>query len=340
MSHHLDSPLARRDPRLNITDQYVFDDRDATVLVLNTRTSLGGDAVPMGFHDEGRYEFRVHCDGAARENLTFRFTFDAQSSGVQSYRMVRLEGDAAADDAGAGPEIARGRTGMTVDAPDGVQVWAGRARDPFYLDLDQLAAMNQLIIHGRSADITGFLPGKATNTFAGATVNSIVLRIPHSDPLLFGDREIRVWSTTKLATDSGGWRQIGRAGLPMIWPVFRDPESEAASRANETHPADDWANYGKTIRDLISDAVRRLGTTARPDGYALEVAQRIIPDSLRYQIGTPATFGFTDFNGRHLVDNAPEVMFSLATNSAVSTGLPPRATEDTRQATFPYVVPV
>jgi len=54
MSHHLDSPLARQDPRLNITDQYVFDDADATVLIMNVHTSLAGDSGPSGFHDVGR----------------------------------------------------------------------------------------------------------------------------------------------------------------------------------------------------------------------------------------------------------------------------------------------
>jgi hypothetical protein len=170
-------------------------------------------------------------------------------------------------------------------------------------------------------------------------VNSIVLRIPHQDPALFPDRMIRVWSAAVLATDAGGWRQVGRAGLPMIWPIFRDAESEAASQANETHPADDPVNYTKAIRDLVAGTIRRLGTSARPDAYAEGVAERLIPDTLPYQVGTAAIFGFTNFNGRTLGDNTPEVVFSLVTNSAVSTGLPPAATADTRSDAFPYVVP-
>jgi len=191
--------------------------------------------------------------------------------------------------------------------------------------------------HGQDAAITGFLPGQASNSFAGSTVDSIVLRIPHHDPALFPDRVIRVWSTTRLATDAGGWRQVSRAGLPMIWPVFRDAGSDTASHANETHPADDVVNYAKTIRDLTAATVRRLGTSRRPDGYADAVVQRLVPDTLPYRVGTPAIFGFTDFNGRALGDNAPEVVFCLVTNCAVSTGLPATAAACTD--TFPYVVP-
>ncbi|MCY1139676.1 DUF4331 family protein [Actinoplanes sp. Pm04-4] len=370
MSHHLDSPLARRDPRLNITDQYVFDDAGATVLILNAGTSLAGPDQPAGFHDEARYEFRVWLDGAHEDALAFRVAFEPGPEGAQNYTVHRVEGAAddatpgaaaglddatpgaaaglddatpgtavVLDDAAPGVEVARGRTGETVRGADGLTAWAGRVRDPFYLDLGQLAAIDLLVQHGEPATITGFVPGEAVNTFAGSTVNSIVLRIPHSDPQLFRDRIIRVWSTTRLATDAGGWRPIGRAGLPMIWPIFRDADSDAASAANEAHPADDSAAYGKGMRELVAATVRRLGTTERPEAYAEAVVQRLLPDALPYQVGTPAVFGFTDFNGRALVDNAPEVVFSLVTNSAVGTGLPPAATADTRQEAFPYVVP-
>jgi hypothetical protein len=43
-------------------------------------------------------------------------------------------------------------------------------------------------------------------------------------------------------------------------------------------------------------------------------------------------------NGRGLADNAPEVMFSLVLNSAVSTGLTSGQFANTRSAAFPYVV--
>ena len=339
MSHHLDSPLARRDPRLNITDQYVFDDANATVLVMNVRTSLAGDAQPPGFHDEARYEFKIHLDDAPIEDLTFRVVFQAESDGVQAYQVHRLEADDAAGDTATGFEIARGRTRETVEGLDGLTAWAGRVLDPFYLDLTQLSAIDKLVQRDDDAIITGWPPGQASNTFAGSTVNSIVLRIPHHDPALFPDRIIRVWSATRLATDTGGWRQTSRAGLPMIWPVFRDADSDSASQANETHPADDAENYGKTIRDLVAATIHRLGTSARPDAYADAVAQRLLPDSLPYQVATPAIFGFTDFNGRALGDNAPEVVFSLITNSAVNTGLPPAVSADSRTDAFPYVVP-
>ncbi|WP_035857994.1 DUF4331 family protein [Cryptosporangium arvum] len=338
MSHHLDSPLARQDPRLNITDQYVFDVDDATVLVMNVRTSLAGADSPAGFHPEGRYEFKIHQGDADRESLTFRVTFDPEAAdGEQTYRLDRLDGDDAGRDDATGTTLVEGRTGQAIDGPDGLRVWAGRAAEPFYLDLRLLGAVDQAVQHGQDVPITGY--SAAENTFAGAAVDSIVLQLPHTDSVVALGRDLRVWSVAKLATDAGGWRQINRAGLPMMWPIFRDAESDVASEADQTHPADDRVNYAKTITDLIAGVVARRGTSSRPDAYAAAVTDRLTPDTLPYRVGTPAVFGFAGFNGRHLADNAPEVMFSLVTNSAVTTGLTADQTAATRSETFPYVVP-
>jgi hypothetical protein len=57
-------------------------------------------------------------------------------------------------------------------------------------------------------------------------------------------------------------------------------------------------------------------------------------------VGTPATYGFAGINGRTLADNAPEVMFSLVLNTAVTSGLTPAVSERLRAASFPYVVAV
>ena len=89
----------------------------------------------------------------------------------------------------------------------------------------------------------------------------------------------------------------------------------------------------------MSSTVERLGTSDRPGAYADSVIERIVADLLRYVVGSPAVFGFARFNGRRLADNAPEVVFSLATNSAVPTGL--RAADVRRShETFPFVRPV
>ena len=50
MSHHLDSPQARADVRLDITDYYVFRGQTGTVFALNVDPSIAGPNAPRGFH--------------------------------------------------------------------------------------------------------------------------------------------------------------------------------------------------------------------------------------------------------------------------------------------------
>ena len=45
MSHHLDSPLAREDTRLDITDVYLFRGTAGTVFVMNINSSVGRQQV-------------------------------------------------------------------------------------------------------------------------------------------------------------------------------------------------------------------------------------------------------------------------------------------------------
>lgn len=338
MSHHLGSPIARQDARLSITDHYVFDGDGATVLVMNVRTSLAGDRHLDPFNPEARYEFKIHLDNHDREALTYRWIFRPAQGTGQDYRVERLTADEATSDGAEGTVIAQGRTGQHLTTLGHGRAWAGPAVETFYLDLRQLHDINGLVQRGEWVDLDRWGRIIAKDSFAGSTVQSIVLGVPLGTDGFSTGRQIATWATTKLATDEGGWRQVSRAGLPMIWPIFRPAGSEESSRPNESHPVDDPAVYGPAIAELVSSTVDLLGTSDRPDAYADSVVERIVPNLLHYIVGSPAVFGFARFNGRRLADNAPEVMFSLATNSAVTTGL---AAADMRrsQEAFPYVIP-
>jgi hypothetical protein len=67
------------------------------------------------------------------------------------------------------------------------------------------------------------------------------------------------------------------------------------------------------------------------------VAHRFFPNLLPYTVGTPAVFGFGDWNGRSLTDNAPDVMFSIATNSPVRLGIGKDSVTSKPSKSFPYV---
>jgi hypothetical protein len=172
------------------------------------------------------------------------------------------------------------------------------------------------------------------NTFAGSTIQSIVLEVPHTDAVLRPGQQVAVWSAAKLATDDGGWQQVNRQGLPMIWPIFRDAESDEASTANVWVPAADRSASRNVLITLVAAAAARLGTVPDPTAHAEAVADRLLPDVLPYRLGSPALFSFATFNGRPLAANAPEVMFSLVLGAAVPTGLTMAQAAETRSDEF------
>lgn len=340
MSHHLDSPQARQDPRLDITDQYVFRGERGTVFVLNVSHSLAGDM--RGFHPEARYEFRIDGNGDAVEDLAYRFTFgDADPAGHQEFRLERLTGERAGDPCAAGTVVAEGRTGRAVDGTEGLRIWAGRAGDPFWMELDVLRAVGAAFDHGTTVDLSGWDPASAANRFAGHTVHALVLEVPDGEllPVAGTDRRIGVWALSALATDAGGWRQINRVGLPMIHPLFAHSDEHLAARLNEGHPSQDLSTYGPVAAAKVAGVVRAYGSAVDPDGYARAVTERLFPNVLPYTVGTRAVFGFAGWNGRSLIDNTPDVMFSFASNTPISLGLTQDCVTSRPRPDFPYVPP-
>lgn len=345
MSHHLDSPASRRDPRLNVTDMYVFDGETGTTLAMIVNTSLAGQGRISGFHPEGRYEFKMHLDGEERESLTYRVTFgEPRGDGEQPLAVHQLTGRDAHDDDSPGTEIAHGITGagaaLSIDPQ--IRVWAGAAADPFYLDLGHLAHIIEGLQSKQPIGFGDWTQAAAASSFTGLSIAAIVVEVPSTDQRLHPGRQVGVWGCTKLATDAGGWLQINRAAIPLMWPLFRaiggDDDSSEYHRATAAHPAHDIANDSPRVSNLIAAACRVTGT-AIPDAYAEVLTQRLLPDLLPYRIGTPAAFSFAGFNGRGLADNAPEVMYSLITNTRFPTGLSANSAAETRAEKFPYVVP-
>jgi Domain of unknown function (DUF4331) len=337
MSHHLDTPLARQNGQLYIDDLYVFSGDRSTVFIMDVNSTITGPDVQRGFHPEARYEFKMHFDGADFEALTYRLSFgEGDPEGRQALQVHALTGDQAREDTAAGTLLVEGQTGEAASQGD-TRIWAGRIADPFYIDLSLLGIVNGAVKNGTAVGLSAWRPENARNSFAGTTVESIVLEVSHQHPQLHPGSRIGVWCATKLATDGGGWRQINRFGHPMMWPIFWPDDTDFSNPANGRHPSADFNADGKYIGDLVAAVVSASGTSDDPQGYGQTVARELFPDVMSYVVGTPATYGFAVRNGRTLADNAPEVMLSLVVNTAVPSGLKPSVSERFRSGNFPYV---
>jgi len=339
MSHHLDSPVARQDVRLDITDLYAFRGQVGTVFVINVCHSLGKAKIP-GYHPEGMYEFKVDLNGDAVEDVTYRITFEERNAqGKQRYTIRRIRGAEAVDPHAAGTVIAQGATDEAVSGASGVRAWAGHAGDPFWIEPTVLHAVGHAFQDGTVVDLAGWDPIQAKNLFAGQTVYAIVLELPDSELLADagGKRRIGVWAVASLATDAGGWRSINRIGLPMIPPLFAQYNEDLGNRLNAGCPADDFATYGEALSKRMAAVVAAYGTAEDPQGYGERIAHRLLPNMLPYEVGTQASLGFTEWNGRSLTDNAPNVMFSTAANTPISLGIGKESVTSKPSKTFPYV---
>jgi hypothetical protein len=123
----------------------------------------------------------------------------------------------------------------------------------------------------------------------------------------------------------------------MIHPLFTQFNEDLGNRLNAGHPRDDFATYGEAVAVSVCRAVSAFGTAEDPKAYAEKVAHRFFPNILPYEVGTPAVFGFAEWNGRSLTDNAPDVMFSIAGNTPVSLGIGKESVTSKPSKTFPYV---
>jgi hypothetical protein len=340
VSHYLDSALAYEDVRLDITDVYLFRGDVGTVFVMCVNSSAAGSNTPGGFRSGAHYDFRIDVDGDDVEDLIYRVTFGpVDDAGRQPLELHRLSGSVVSDHTADSSLQAWGSTESVVAGSQGLAVWAGLAAESFYVEPTVLEAIRRAVRFGRRVELGDWQPRRAVNAFAGTSVYAIVIEVPDValEPVLGPRHQIGFWGTTTLATESGGWRPINRMGLPMVQSIFNPFDCQRADDYNTTHPVDDWANYGELFASLVAGVVAAHGTADAPNAYGLTVARMLLPDILRYRVGSPASYSFACRNGRGLTDNAPEVMFSLVTNRALSDGLGKRHAAGAPRPHFPYV---
>ena len=123
----------------------------------------------------------------------------------------------------------------------------------------------------------------------------------------------------------------------MIHPLFTKYNEDLGNRLNAGRPADDFQTYGELVIKAIAGVVGANGTAEDPRAYGEKVAHRFYPNVLPYTVGTFAAFGFAEWNGRSLTDNAPDVMFTIASNTAIHRYRQGESLRSKPLKAFPYV---
>jgi Domain of unknown function (DUF4331) len=329
MSHHLDSPTAKEDGRVDITDVYIFagESANTTVLIMAVNP-LAGELSPTTFRAGALYDFKIDTNADIIEDLDYRVTFgETDPRGMQRIELRRLEGSAAAEYSGNGKLIAEGNTGEIIPIGDGGRLWTGLVADPFFFNLGAFGQFAKLILEENRFDPSVF--DTAENALAGHNVTAIVLELLNA---ALGNETIRLWGTTSIQHE-GQWVTINRAATPLIQQIFIHDE-HLKDAYNKTLPREDAAKYGEVIAAFTAKVTQLAGTTTNPQAYGQHVARFLFPDVLIYNPQSPTSYRFAGRNGRALADDTPDVILSLLANTPLSdrVGKP-----DGLRTHFPYL---
>jgi hypothetical protein len=302
MSHHFDTPSAREDPRINVCDFYLFQGRAGTVVMAMTVNPDAGVSAPTTFRDEAIYAFRFDLDGDDREDVTFKVRFGEVSHAdgnehrhLQMFEVRRATGHAALKGA-EGELILEGATGEIVKTDAGPMAFAGLAPDTFAGDGAALGAFRNALFEENRFHPDAFLNRR--NFFERRNVSAIVVEIPTA---MIGTGLVRAWATSSLYGHAPEV-QVSRWGLPLITNALM-PDMNMREDFNRAVPADDVSRFGAHIGGIAEKLTGLAGSAADPAAYGKRLAARLLPAVLPYELGTPAAFDFTGFNGRALADD-------------------------------------
>jgi hypothetical protein len=152
---------------------------------------------------------------------------------------------------------------------------------------------------------------------------------------MIGSGVVHAWATASLYGHAPEV-QVSRWGLPLITHIFLSNQGDPAliEKFNTTTPSQDKELFAKPIAKFVDNVTTYAASAANPAEYGQQVAARLCPTVLPYEIGTPAAFDPSRFNGRPLADDVMDVMLTLASNIALRDGAVP---DHSRIRTeFPY----
>lgn len=296
---HLDSPFVILDPRIDITDLYVFhpgpsgnQDLSKIVLVVNVNPLTPAGLKPS-FSDTAVYQFKIDTNGDAVADLAYAATFDTPTPEGAQNVALRLATGSAAEPGVEGPIVGQGPVETIVAVEGGGKLFTGLRDDPFFFDLGAFR-------NGLAFCTVGTPP----DTFAGTNVLSIALELPTQ--ALGANPQIGVWAAIIGPDPSGSMSQIDRMARPAINTVFIP--SDRKNDFNFGQPADDQANF----RQFVVATLQALGNS---EATANQLADILLPDIMTVDTSQPTQY----LNGRGLTDDVIDISLGIVSGGAVTT---------------------
>ncbi|HTV60858.1 MAG TPA: hypothetical protein VMJ93_18435 [Verrucomicrobiae bacterium] len=101
-----------------------------------------------------------------------------------------------------------------------------------------------------------------------------------------------------------------RVGNPIMAALVRC-DQELGRIYHRISPSDDRAVLTPGVTRIIAARAKRYGIATNPVAYAERLADAILPDSIRFQPGSPLGFSYAGQNGRHPAERTAEIVRTL-----------------------------
>ena len=289
-SDHLDSPTTQARPGADITDVYAFpapDNDDNVVLVMNVHPVIPAGQGDSTFFDPGvMLQLKIDNTGDHVEDDVIQF----KAEGTGKDQVIDVYGPARPSQTGTvSTWVAKSgsvRYDKTATFYNGVKVFAGPRKDPFFFDLAQFFK----IIPDRAGHAPGVKPPAptasgfnnpgvdflSTNKF---NVLSLVMELPRQmlAPEDGKAGKINVWATASTSESGGPWTQIERLGRPAVKEAFEAYDSH--DKTNRSTPTsdpllpNDIYTFTTTVAGRSPAIANVLKSVLIPDEIAADLSQ-------------------------------------------------------------------
>ena len=322
-SSHREAPLIKNDPQADTTDLYAWvhpraPDAVTLIMAVNPFEEPAGGPNFYSFGDDVLYEIKVDNNGDAVPDIAYQFRFkttvqnpntflyntgpiksltDANWNERQTYTVTRVQGGKT-DELGkdipvppvnigpkSTPEYETLSNAAVKSLPGGINVWAGQADDPFFVELGGL--FDLLTIRKLPGNAGGGVDG-----LAGYNVHAIALQVPITQLTKDGSKPtkaddpaavIGVWATTSRQSTrvlspkgdapagSGDFVQVSRLGAPLVNEVVIPRGQKDLWNASKTVDDAQFANsvtdpeLGKLLKALYGIKVPPQGAFGSAD---------------------------------------------------------------------------
>ncbi|MCX2789533.1 DUF4331 family protein [Vibrio sp. Sgm 5] len=317
-SHHFESSLAQNYPKLDVTDTYVFpsSNGESTVFAMSFNPNSESNTID-NFSENGVYGIHIKDQ---LKHITYLFS---KKDGFIEVR--RTDNYKSTNPINQSEFIGKVRPSTTGVLFGDIKIWSGAIKDPFFADGDGFRKFRKDIEEGRFnlKHFTG-----ESEFFQNRTSTGIVIEIPNEKL----ESDVSVFSTSSFYSGEH-WHQVNYSANVLLTNLYLfDNKVKVIKNTNLLEKNDIVKN--EIIKNI--EIATSASNIKNNKSYSNKVSNLLIPDYIRYKVGTKAEYDIMDPNGRDIRDDAFDNSLSVFTGQDVSDG---NDKQLNYQDYFPYFIP-